>query len=86
MNYINISTLQYPVTEAGIRYAYNTIKFPEKGFQAPSEFREVVETEQPKNTVEGSPESKNGKWFQTWVDAPKKAMKPVEEIIDIAAE
>lgn len=82
--YINIDTLEYPITEAQIRTSFPNIAFPIH-FQPPSNYKNVVTCAQPsyneltEEVIELSPElSSSGEYQQKWSVVPL-----TQEVIDI---
>lgn len=70
MNYINESTLQYPISEQEIRLMFPDTMF-QNPFQAPEGFAEVAYTAPPEIgpaqvVHEGLPKKYDGRWQQAW--------------------
>ena len=71
MQYINLLTNEYPLTEADIRAANKTTSFPIP-FAATNDYAEVRQTVRPPESpleyrvVEGAPIQVDGVWTQVW--------------------
>jgi hypothetical protein len=78
MNYINTTTLEYPLTEGALRTLYPNTSFPSP-FSPPDGFAEVRPVPPPsidfdaERVSEGAPQYEAGAWQQTWVVEPLPA-------------
>ena len=82
--YINIETLEYPITEKDIRKLYPNVSFPIRPFVAPNKYAVVFTTPKPDTldivevAVEGAPSlTSKGTYESTWVK-----VSPFSEYID----